>query len=86
MCVGPNFPGLAVTVARYADSKYGEMINGRIVSAFNVEYCYFTPTPEAGQFGGNCHVPTLNFMGTHDQYFGSQDSVAQLVAKVKPKP
>lgn len=71
----------AMTVARFDDQRYGPMINGRIISAFSVEYCYFTPTPEDGQFGGNLEVPTLNLIGDADQYFGVQDSIAQNVSK-----
>jgi len=29
----------AMTVARYNDRRHGKMINGRIISAFSVEYC-----------------------------------------------
>lgn len=71
----------AMTVARFNDQKYGPLINGRIISAFSVEYCYFTPTPEAGKIGGSLDVPTLNLIGSHDQYFGNHESIAQLVAK-----
>jgi dienelactone hydrolase len=70
----------AMTVARFDDQRYGSMINGRIISAFGVEYCYFTPTEDAAKFGGNLRVPTLQVIGTHDQYFGAKESVAQLVA------
>eukprot|EP00933_Yihiella_yeosuensis_P036453 TRINITY_DN30204_c0_g1_i1.p1 TRINITY_DN30204_c0_g1~~TRINITY_DN30204_c0_g1_i1.p1 ORF type:complete len:545 (+),score=105.38 TRINITY_DN30204_c0_g1_i1:51-1685(+) len=73
----------AMTVARFDDQRYGAMIRGRIVSAFSVEYCYFTPTPEAGKFGGNPEVPTLNIIGDADQYFGNIDSVALSVSKMK---
>lgn len=71
----------AMTVARFDDQRYGPLINGRIISAFSVEYCYFTPTPQAGEFGGSMEVPTLQLIGSHDQYFGCHDSIAQLVAK-----
>ena len=30
-------------------------------------YCYFTPTPECGELGGQLDVPTLNIIGTKDQ-------------------
>lgn len=71
----------AMTVARFDDQKYGPLINGRIISAFSIEYCYFTPTEQAGKLGGSLDVPTLNLIGSHDQYFGNNDSIAQLVAK-----
>lgn len=74
----------AMTLARYDDSyvlkKYGPIINGRIISAFPVEYCYFTPKPEEGKFGGSMDVPTLNLIGTNDEYFGTHDSIAQKIA------
>merc|ERR1719217_1765996 len=70
----------AMTVARFDDQRYGPLINGRIISAFSVEYCYFTPTEQAGQFGGSMEVPTFQLIGSHDQYFGCHDSIAQLVA------
>lgn len=31
-----------------------------------MEYCYFTPEPEAGLLGGRLDVPTLNIIGTKD--------------------
>jgi len=73
----------AMTVARFDDRRYGSMIRGRIISAFSVEYCYFTPTREAGTYGGNPEVATLNIIGDADQYFGPIDSVALSVAGQK---
>jgi len=70
----------AMTVARFDDQRYGPLINGRIISAFSAEYCYFTPTAEAGEFGGSLLVPTLQLIGSHDEYFGTRDSIAQLIA------
>lgn len=70
----------AMTVARFDDQRYGPLINGRIISAFSVEYCYFTPTAQAGQYGGSLDVPTLQLIGSHDEYFGIHDSIAQLIA------
>lgn len=75
----------AMTVARFDDQRYGEMIRGRIISAFSVEYCYFTPTPDAAMFGGSLDVPTLNIIGDADQYFGNLDSVAKSVSEMKDK-
>jgi len=69
----------AMTVARFDDRRYGAMIRGRIIAAFSVEYCYFTPTREAAEFGGSEEVATLNIMGDADQYFGPYDSVAKKV-------
>merc|ERR1719356_768912 len=66
----------AMTVARFDDQRYGAMIRGRIISAFSVEYCYFTPDRAAGTFGGNVDVPTLNIIGDQDEFFGPSDSVA----------
>jgi len=73
----------AMTVARFDDRRYGAMIRGRIISAFSVEYCYFTPSPEAALYGGNPEVPTLNIIGDADQYFGNIDSVAKAVSEDK---
>merc|ERR1712217_517175 len=39
-----------------------------------------TPTEIAGQFGGSLDVLTLQVIGSHDEYFGVHDSIAQLVA------
>jgi len=71
----------AMTVARFDDQRYGDMICGRFINSFSVEYCYFTPTPEDGEIGGQLKVPTLNIIGTKDQYFGAEDSVAKIVAE-----
>jgi len=71
----------AMTVARFDDQRYGAMLIGRFINSFSIEYCYFTPEPEAGLIGGQLDVPTLNIIGTKDQYFGKEDSVAKLVAE-----
>jgi len=71
----------AMTVARFDDQRYGEMICGRFINSFSVEYCYFTPTKEDGELGGQLDIPTLNIIGTKDQYFGPEDSVAKIVAE-----
>ena len=71
----------AMTVARFDDQRYGEMLIGRFINSFSVEYCYFTPTPEACQIGGQMDVPTLNIIGDMDEYFGPKDSVAKLVTE-----
>jgi len=71
----------AMTVARFNDKQYGRLISGRILSAFSVEYCYFTPSPEAARIGGSLKVPTLNIIGTHDEYFGLNRSIAQCIAR-----
>merc|ERR1740138_359278 len=69
-----------MTIARFDDQRYEEMVMGRFINSFSIEYCYFTPTPEAGELGGQIDVPTLNIIGTKDQYFGPEDSVAKIVA------
>lgn len=69
-----------MTVARFDDHRYGERVIGRFINSYSVEYCYFTPTPEAGELGGQIDVPTLNIIGTKDQFFGPEDSVAKIVA------
>jgi len=69
-----------MTIARFDDQRYGDMICGRFINSFSIEYCYFTPTPEAGELGGQLDIPTLNIIGTKDQYFGPEDSVAKIVA------
>lgn len=71
----------AMTVARFDDRRYGAMIRGRIISAFSVEFNYFTPTRQAAEFGGSTEVATLNLIGDDDQYFGPKQSVAIDVAK-----
>jgi len=75
----------AMTVARFDDQRYGAMIRGRIISAFSVEYCYFTPSREAAQYGGSEDVPTLNIIGDCDQFFGPIDSVALSVNQQRDK-
>jgi len=69
----------AMTIARFDDQKYGSMILGRFINSFSIEYCYFTPKPEDGKLGGQLDVPTLNIIGTKDQYFGAVDSVSKIV-------
>jgi len=71
----------AMTVARFDDQRYGDMLCGRFINSFSVEYCYFTPSPEDGMIGGQTKIPTLNIIGTKDQYFGAEDSVAKLVSE-----
>jgi len=71
----------AMTVARFDDQRYGRQVIGRFINSFGIEYCYFTPTPEAGRLGGQRDVPTLNIIGTKDQFFGAEDSVAKIVAE-----
>lgn len=71
----------AMTISRFDDQRYGDMICGRFINSFSVEYCYFTPSPEDGEIGGQTSVPTLNIIGTKDQFFGGEDSVAKLVAE-----
>jgi hypothetical protein len=71
----------AMTVARFDDQRYGDMLIGRFINSFSVEYCYFTPSPEDGMIGGQTKTPTLNIIGTKDQFFGAEDSVAKLVSE-----
>lgn len=71
----------AMTIARFDDQRYGEKVIGRFINSFGIEYCYFTPTEEAAQLGGQLDVPTLNIIGTKDQYFGPTDSIAKIVAQ-----
>lgn len=70
----------AMTIARFDDQRYGALILGRFINSFSIEYCYFTPTPESGKLGGQIEVPTLNIIGTKDEFFGPIDSVAKIVA------
>eukprot|EP00913_Durusdinium_trenchii_P012768 g11987.t2 len=69
-----------MTVTRFDDQRYGDLIIGRFINSFSMEYCYFTPEPEAALLGGRLDIPTLNIIGTKDQYFGPVDSVAKIVA------
>ncbi|CAJ1363993.1 unnamed protein product [Effrenium voratum] len=73
----------AMTVARFDDQRYGRQVLGRFINSFSIEYCYFTPNPDAAKLGGNLAVPTLNIIGTHDEYFGAQNSVAAAVKEDK---
>jgi len=73
----------AMTVTRFDDQRYGSMILGRFINSFSIEYCYFTPRPEDGRIGGQLEVPTLNIIGTKDQFFGPVDSVAKIVVMDK---
>lgn len=72
-----------MTIARFDDQRYGKMVLGRFINSFSVEYCYFTPVPEAAEIGGQLDVPTLNIIGDADEYFGAEDSVASIVAADK---
>ena len=60
----------AMSVSRFDDRPYGKLITARIISSFACEYCYFTPTVEASNLGGQLDVPTLNIIGTRDEFFG----------------
>ncbi|CAJ1434594.1 unnamed protein product [Effrenium voratum] len=68
----------AMTVARFDDQRYGEMAPS--LRAKWGKIGYFTPEREAGLIGGQLDVPTLNIIGTKDQYFGPVESVAKVVA------
>jgi hypothetical protein len=57
-----------------APASYGKLITGRIINAYSCEYCYFTPTREAADLGGQLDVPTLNMVGTKDEFFGPPPS------------
>lgn len=71
----------AMTIARFDDQRYGKSVLGRFINSFSVEYCYFTPLPEDGQIGGQKDVPTLNIIGSKDEYFGAVQSVAKIVVE-----
>jgi len=71
----------AMTIARFDDQRYGKSVLGRFINSFSVEYCYFTPRPEDGQIGGQKDVPTLNIIGSKDEYFGAVQSVAKIVVE-----
>jgi len=71
----------AMTIARFDDQRYGEQVCGRFINSFGMEYCYFTPTVEAGKLGGQLDVPTVNIIGTKDEFFGPIDSVAKIVVE-----
>jgi len=73
----------AMTCSRFDDQRYGGMLIGRFINSFSIEYCYFTPKEEDGRLGGQLDVPTLNIIGTHDEYFGNIESVAKLVTEDK---
>ncbi|CAE7765290.1 unnamed protein product, partial [Symbiodinium pilosum] len=64
----------AMTVSRFDDQRYAHQVLGRFINSFSVEYCYFTPTMKCAQIGGNTDVPTLNIIGTKDEYFGATES------------
>lgn len=74
-----------MTVSRFDDGRYGHQVLGRFINSFSIEYCYFTPKQEDAQIGGNKDVPTLNIIGTKDEYFGGADSVAALVQADKER-
>lgn len=71
-----------MTVARFDDRKYASWLSGRVISAFGVEYCYFTPSRACAALGGALDVPTLQIIGSLDEYFGgpASGSVASQVA------
>lgn len=73
----------AMSVTRFDDNRYGKAVLGRIIISFSIEYCYFTPRPEDARIGGQREVPTLNIIGTADEYFGPNDSIAKIVAENK---
>jgi hypothetical protein len=76
----------AMTIARFDDQRYGGQLIGRFINSFSIEYNYFTPTPEDGMLGGQTNVPTLNIIGTNDEYFGAIESVAKVVADSSGDP
>lgn len=60
----------AMTVSRFDDQRYGSMIVGRIIASYAAEFCYMHSRPEDGLLGGQKDVPTLNLIGSHDEFFG----------------
>ena len=60
----------AMTVARFDDQRYGGMIVGRVIASYAGEYCYMHSNAEDATIGGQKCVPTLNLIGTFDEFFG----------------
>uniref|UniRef100_A0A6T8E2L3 Uncharacterized protein n=2 Tax=Prymnesium polylepis TaxID=72548 RepID=A0A6T8E2L3_9EUKA len=60
----------AMTVSRFDDQRYGSMIVGRIIASYAAEFCYMHSRPEDALLGGQKDVPTLNLIGSHDEFFG----------------
>lgn len=70
----------AAVCARFDERKGRVPVRSRSLLSACLEYCYFTPTPQAAQLGGSLQVPTLNVVGDSDPFFGEVDSIAQKVA------
>ena len=59
-----------MSISRFDDREYGKLITSRVLNAYGGEYTYFTPTRAAADLGGQLDVPTLNLIGTRDEFFG----------------
>lgn len=60
----------AMSISRFDDRPYGKLITSRVLNAYGGEFTYFTPTRAAADLGGQLDVPTLNIIGTRDEFFG----------------
>ncbi|KAK3241898.1 hypothetical protein CYMTET_48379 [Cymbomonas tetramitiformis] len=69
----------AATVAHFDDTRMEGLIRGRIICSFGVEPSCFTPLDYGAAIRGSCQVPTLNVIGSNDEYFAGGRSVAQAV-------
>jgi len=79
----------AMTVTRFDDQRYGRMIVGRIIVSYACEYCYMHTSETDAKFGGQLDVPTLNMIGTHDEFFGPPahgDFVGSCASKISAQP
>jgi hypothetical protein len=73
----------AIVLSSFQDESFSDTINGRVIISYPCEPNYWTYfRPEDEGIKGDKDIPTLNLIGTHDQYFACRDSVASKVAEV----
>jgi len=77
----------AIVLSSFQDESFADYINGRVIIAYPCEPNYWTYfRPEDEGIKGDREIPTLNMIGTNDQYFACRESVASKVAQAADLP
>lgn len=76
----------SVVASAFDDAPFADVVRCRIFIAWSCERNYFNldrPQSEIG-IAGHKDIPTLNIIGTDDEFFGEQHSIAEAVAAAVP--
>jgi len=66
----------AMVVTKLKDDPWSPFIRGRLVVAYGMEMCYIN---RSGASECSGRIPTLNIIGTHDEYFSSQPTAVAMI-------